>query len=97
VNGRFALSFHLIEMIGDAVDFPGRIFDGPGRAICRLGRFVCGFGCLGRRLFGVRGGCIRLGCRGFGLPGLLLALRRASGDSDREDQDGQFGKKLAHR
>jgi hypothetical protein len=74
VSCRFAVSFHLIEMIGDAVDFPGRIFNGPGRAICRLGRFVCGVERFGRGLFGVRGGLIRLGCRGFSLLGLLLAL-----------------------
>ena len=97
MNCRFAVSLHLIEMIGDAVDFPGRVFNGPGRAICGLGRFVCGLGCLGRRLFGARGGFIGLGCRGFGLLGLLLALRRASGDRDREDQDRQSGKKSAHR
>jgi len=68
----FVITLHLIEMVGDAVDFPGRVFDGFGRAICSLGRFVCGVLRLGRGPFGARSGFLGLGGRGFGLLCLLL-------------------------
>jgi hypothetical protein len=51
---RFAIALHLIEMVGDAVDFPGCVFDGQGRAIRGLSRLVGGGLRQCRGLFGVR-------------------------------------------
>jgi hypothetical protein len=97
MSGRFAVAYHLIYVIGDAVDFPGRIFDGLGRTICGLRRFVgrdlrliCG-------LFGMLGGLLSLGGGGFSLLGLLFVARRTSDESDRENEHRQRGKKSAHR
>jgi hypothetical protein len=96
MSGRFAVAYHLIYVIGDAVDFPGRIFDGLGRTICGLRRFVgrdlrliCG-------LFGMLGGLLSLGGGGFSLLGLLFVARRTSDESDREDEHRQRGEKSAH-
>jgi hypothetical protein len=44
----FAVAFHLIQVIGDAVDLNRRVLNGLGRTICRLGRFVGGRLRLGR-------------------------------------------------
>ena len=92
----FAVSRHLIEMIGDAVDFDGRVLNSLGRAICGLGRFVRGGVSLGSGLFGVFGGLLCLGGRSFRLLRLLLIVRRASHECDRENQDWQGGKKSSH-
>jgi len=73
VRRRFAFALHLIEAVGDAVDFPGRLFNGRCRAICGLGRFVCGVERFGRGRFGALGGGLGLGGSGFGLLGLLRA------------------------
>ena len=67
---------HLIEMIGDAVDFNGRLLDRLGRAIRGLGRFVGGGLRLGGVLFGLLGRLLCLGGRGFGL--LRPAARSAT-------------------
>jgi len=74
----FAVAFHLIQMIGDPVDFNRRLLNGLGRAIRGLGRFVCGDLRLGRGLLGVLGGF--LGVVGGGLGSLcrLLVVRCAS-------------------
>jgi len=61
MSGRFAVADHLIYMIGDAVDLPGRIFDSLGRAICGLRRFVGRDLRLVRGLFGMLGRCLCLG------------------------------------
>ena len=73
VRRRFAVALHLIEAVGDAVDFPGRLFNRRCRAIRRLGRFVCGVERFGSGRFGALGGGLGLGGSGFGLLGLLLA------------------------
>jgi len=92
----FAVSLHLIEMIGDAVDLDGRILNSLGRAICGLGRLVRGGLSLGSGLFGVFGGLLCLGGRSFRLLRLLLVVRRASRECDRENQDWQGRKKSFH-
>lgn len=71
----FAIALHLIDMIGDAVDFNGRLLDCLGRAIRRLGSFVRGCLRLGGVLFRLFCRLLCLGCRGFRLLGLLLASR----------------------
>lgn len=97
VNCRFALALHLIQVIGDTVDFAGCVLDGGGRALGRFGRFGCSVQRLGRGLFGARGGFLSLRGRSLGLGSLLLARRRASGHSDRKDQNRQYGRPAAHR
>ena len=96
VRRGFPVSLHLIEMIGDAVDFNGRILNSLGRAICGLGRLVRGGLSLGSGLFGVFGGLLCLGGRSFRLLRLLLVVRRASCERDRENQDWQSRKKSFH-
>ena len=97
MSGRIAIAYHLIYVIGDAVDFPGRVFDGLGRTICGLRRFVgrdlrliCG-------LLSVLSGCLSLGGGGFRLLSLLFVARRTSDESDRENEHRQLGEKSAHR
>ena len=96
VRRGFAVSRHLIEMIGDAVDFNGRLLNRLGRAICGFGRFVRGGLSLGSGLFGVLRGLLCLGGGSFGLLRLLLVVRRASHECDRENQDWQGRKKSSH-
>ena len=96
VRRGFAVSLHLIEMIGDAVDLDGRILNCLGRAICGFGRFVSGGLSLGSGLFGVFGGLLCLGGRSFRLLRLLLVVRRASRECDRENQDRQCRKNSSH-
>ena len=76
------VALHLIEMVGDAVDFNGRVLNRLGRAIRSLGRFVGGGLRLRRGLFGMLGRLLRLGRRGFRLLRLLLVLPRASARRD---------------
>jgi len=52
----FAILGHLIEVVGDAIYFPGRIVDRRGCAIGGLGRFVSGVERLSRGLLGAGGG-----------------------------------------
>ncbi len=92
----FAVSRHLIEMIGDAVDFNGRLLNCLGRTICGFGRFVRGRLSLGSGLFGVLRGLLCLGGGSFGLLRLLLVVRRASCERDRENQDWQVREKSFH-
>ena len=81
-----AIALHLIEMIGNAINFDGSLLDCLGRAICRLSRLVRGGLRICRRLFGLLGGMLSLGRGGFSLLGLLLVVRRASSDRNRENQ-----------
>ena len=92
----FPVSRHLIEMIGDAVDFNGRLLNCLGRAIRGFSRFVSGGLSLGSGLFGMLGSLLCLGGGSFGLLRLLLVVRRTSGDRDRENHDRQCGEKSAH-
>lgn len=92
-----AIALHLVEMIGNAINFDGRFLDCLGRTIRRLSRLIRGGLCLCRRLLGLFGGMLSLGGGGFGLLGLLLVVRGASGDRNRENQKRQRGKKLAHQ
>ena len=92
-----AIALHLIEMVGDAINFDGRLLDCLGRAICGLRRFVRGGLRLCRRFFGLLGGLLSLGGCGFGLPSLLIVVRRTSRDRNRENQKWQHGKKSAHQ
>ena len=92
-----ALALHLIEMVGDAINFDGRLLDCLGRAIGGLRRFVRGGLRLCRRFFGLLCCLLSLGSSGFGLPGLLLVVRRTSCDRNRENQKRQHGKKSAHQ
>ncbi len=92
-----AIALHLIEMVGDAINFDGRLLDCLGRAIGGLRRFVRGGLRLCRRFFGLLGGLLSLGGCGFGLPGLLIVVRCTSRDRNRENQKRQHGKKSAHR
>jgi hypothetical protein len=88
----FAVAFHLIEMIGDAVDFNRRLLNGLGRAIRGLSRFVRGDLRLGRGLLGVLGGFLGVVGGSLGLLGPLLVVRCASheneSESDRDYEDG---------
>ena len=61
MSSRFAVTYHLIDVIGDAVDLPGRIFDGLGRAICGLRGFVGRDLRLVRGLFCMLRRCLSLG------------------------------------
>ena len=83
------ITLHLLEMVGDAVDLPGRILNGLGRAIGRLGRLVCGGLRLGRRLLGVLRSFLSLGGGGFSLLSLLLVMRRAPCKRDRKSNRHQ--------
>jgi hypothetical protein len=74
----FAVALHLIQMIGDAVDFNSRLLNRLGRAIRGLGRFVCGRLRLRCGLLGVLGSFLGVVGGGLGLLGLLLAVRCAS-------------------
>ena len=96
VRRGFAVSRHLIEMIGDAVDLDGRILNCLGRAICGFGRFVRGGLSLGSGLFGVLRRLLCLGGSSFRLLRLLLVVRRASRECDRENQDWQVREKSFH-
>jgi len=89
MRGGFAIALHLIEMIGDAIDLRRRILNSLGRAIRGLGRFVRCRLRLCRSLFGMLGGSLSLGSRGFGLLGLLLVARRASRKRKSESQREQ--------
>ena len=82
------IALHLIEMVRDAIDLLGRILDGQDRTIRGLGRFVRSYLRLRRGLLGMRRSLLRLGCRSFGLLGLLLIVRRASRDRDSQYQNG---------
>lgn len=95
----FAVAFHLIQMIGDAVDLNSRVLDGLGRAIRGLGRFVGGSLRLGRGLLGVLGGFLGVVGGSLSLLGRLLVMRCASSqnESERDYEDGQEGKISAHR
>jgi hypothetical protein len=86
----FAVAFHLIEMIGDAVDFNSRVLNGLGCAICGLGRFVRGRLRLGRGLLGVLGGFLCVVGGSLGPLGLLLVVRCASheNENDSDYKDG---------
>ena len=90
-----AIALHLIQMVGDAIDFDGRLLHRLGRAIRGLSRFVGGGLRLCRGLFGLRCRLLSLGGRGFRLLSLLLVA--ASRDRYREDEDRQCGKISAHR
>ena len=83
-SGGFAIAGHLIEVVGDSIDFLGRIVDRRGCAIRGLGRFVRGVERLSRCDFRARGGLLRSRGGGFGLCGLLLGVRCASGERDRQ-------------
>ena len=96
MSGGLAVTYHLINMIGDAIDLPGRIFDSFGSAICGLSSLVGRDLPLSCGLFGMLGGLLSLGGRGFRLLGLLLVARRTSGDRDRENHDRQCGEISAH-
>ncbi len=96
MSGSLAVAYHLIKMIGDAIDLPGRIFDRFRRAICSLSSLVGRDLRLLRGLFGVLGSLLSLGGRGFRLLGLLLVARRTSGDRDRQHHNRQCGEKSAH-
>ncbi len=96
MSGCFAVAYHLINMIGDAIDLPRRIFDSLGRAIRGLRRFVGRDLRLCRGLFGVLGGLLSLGGGGFGLLGPLLVARCASRDRDRKNQKRQPVKQSSH-
>jgi len=96
MSGSLAVAYHLIDMIGDAIDLPGRIFDRFGSAICGLSSLVGRDLCLLRGLFGMLGGLLSLGGRSFRLLGLLLVARRTSGDRGRENHDRQREEKSAH-
>ena len=91
-----AIARHLIEMVGDAINFDGRLLDRLGRAIRGLSRFVRGGLSLCRRFFCLLCRLLSLGGCGFGLLGLLLVVRGASRDRNRENQKRQRGKKSAH-
>jgi hypothetical protein len=86
----FAVAFHLIEMIGNAVDFNSRLLNRLGRAIRGLGRFVRGDLRLGRGLLGVLGSFLGVVGGGLGPLGRLLVVRCASNqnESDRDYEDG---------
>jgi len=93
----FSIASHLIEMIGDAINFDGRLLDCLRRAICGLSCFVRGGLRLCRRFFRLLGGLLSLGGCGFSLLGLLIVVRRTSCDRNRENQKRQRGKKSAHQ
>jgi hypothetical protein len=82
------IALHLIEMVRDAIDLLGRILDGQDRTIRGLGCFVRSYLRLRRGLLGMRRSLLSLGCRCFGLLGLLLIVRRASRDRDSQYQNG---------
>ncbi len=92
-----AIALHLIEMVGDSIDFDGRLLDGLGRAIRRLSRLVRGGLRICCRFFGLLCGMLSVGGGGFSLLGLLLVVRGASGDRNPENQKRQCGKKSAHQ
>ena len=96
MSGGLAVAYHLIKMIGDAIDLPGRIFDRFRRAICSLSSLVGRDLRLLRGLFGMLGRLLSLGGRRFSLLGLLLVVRRTSCDHDRENHNRQRGEKSAH-
>ena len=86
VVGGLAIALHLIDMIGDAIDFRRRILNRLGRTIGGLGRFVrCRLRLL-RIAFGLLGGSLGLCRRRFGLRGLLIIARRASHKRKSESQ-----------
>ena len=68
-SGGFAILSHLIEMVGDAIDFLGRIVDRRSCAIGGLGRLVRGVERLSGRGFRARSGLLRSRGGGFGLFG----------------------------
>lgn len=84
----FAIAFHLLDMVGDPVDLPGRIFDGLGRPICGLRRFICCDLSLVGGLLGMLGGCLGLGSSGFRLLCLLLVVRSTSRKRNRKNKHG---------
>jgi hypothetical protein len=94
MSGGLAVAYHLINMIGDAIDFAGRIFDRFRRAICGLSSLVGRELRLSGGLFSMLSGPLSLGGRGFRLLGLLLVT--ASDDRDRENHDRQCEEKSAH-
>jgi len=92
-----AIALHLIEMVGDPINFDGRFLDCLGRTIRGLSRFVRGGLSICRGLFGLLGGLLSLGGCGFCLLGLLIVVRRTSCDRNRENHKWQCGKKSAHQ
>src|ERR1700689_4684420 len=94
---RLAVPFHQIEMVADAIDFLGRVLDCSSGPVRGLGRFVrCGLR-LGGRLFCVLRRLLSLGGGSFGLLRLLVIVRRASDERDREHKDRQREEKSAHQ
>jgi len=96
MSSGLAVAYHLINMIGDAIDLSGRIFDGLRSAICGLSSLVGRDLRLSGGLFGMLGGLLSLGRGGFRLFGLLLVARRTSGNRDCENHDRQREEKSAH-
>ena len=92
-----AIALHLIEMIGNAINFDGRFLHGLGRAIGRFGRLVGGGLRLCRRFLGLLSGLLSLGRCGFGLLGSLIVMRGTSRDRNRENQKWQRGMNSAHQ
>ena len=95
MSGGLAVAYHLIDMIGDAIDLPRRIFDRFRRPIRRFSSLVGRYLRLLRGLFGMLGSCLSLGRGGFRLLGPLLVA--ASDDCDRENHNRQCEQKSAHR
>jgi hypothetical protein len=79
----FAILSHLIEMVGDPIDFLCRIVDRRSCAVGGLGRLVSCVERLRGRSFRARGGLLRSRGGGFGLLGLLLGMRCASRERKR--------------
>ncbi len=71
-------------MVGDSIDFLGRIVDRRGCAIGGLGRLVRGVERLSGRGFRARCGLLRSRGGSFGLFGLLLGMRSASRERERQ-------------
>ena len=85
---RLVVALHLIEMVGDAIDLPGRILHGQDSAIRGLGRIVRGGLRLSSGLLGMSCRLLRLRRRRFRLLGLLLVMRCAPRDRNSEQENG---------
>ncbi len=92
-----AIARHLIEMVGDAINFDGRLLYRLGRAIRSLSRFVSGGLRFCRRFFCLLCRLLSLGGCGLGLLGLLIVARGTSRDRNRENQKRQREENSAHQ
>lgn len=89
---RFTIPVHLIEMVGDPIDFPGRIVDRDARTFRRrLRLFGRDPGALSRglRTFGFRISGLCLSDGGVGLCARGAASRRDRGETQHQNSGRQ--------